>query len=154
MLLRLEGVHLDRQLRRRDQVGEEEEPPAAQLRAVAQVQILSERVVLPAARIVDRNPAPDARRAVEVEEAARAVAGAVLEHEVAVEQHGLDTREQRVVLIEVAPAGLDERQLRVLEVAHRPPEKIRWWHEVRVEDGDVLAARDPEAGVERARLET
>ena len=53
-LLRLEGVHLDRHLGRRDQVGEEDELPAAKLRAVAEIQILGQRVVLPAAGIVNR----------------------------------------------------------------------------------------------------
>ena len=54
VLLRLEGVHLDRHFGRRDEVGQEDELPAAQLRAVAQVEILGQRVVLPAARVVDR----------------------------------------------------------------------------------------------------
>ena len=49
VLLRLEGVHLDRHFRRRDDVGQEQELPAAQLRAVAEVEILGQRVVLPAA---------------------------------------------------------------------------------------------------------
>jgi len=97
-LLRLEGVHLDRQLRRRDQIRQEQELPAAQLRAVAQVEIFGERVVLPAAGVVDRHAAPDAGRAVEVEETPAAVARAVLEHEVAerakrrIERHRIESQ--------------------------------------------------------------
>ena len=90
MLLRLERVHLDRHFGRRDDVGHEHEPPAAQLRAVAEVEILGQRVVLPAAGVVDRRAPPDAGRAVEIEEAPAAVAAAVLEHEMAVEQDRLD----------------------------------------------------------------
>ena len=54
VLLRLERVHLDRDFSRRDQIRQEDEPPAAELRAVAEVEILGQRVVLPAARIDDR----------------------------------------------------------------------------------------------------
>ena len=92
--------------------GHEDEPPAAQLRAVAEIEILGERVVLPAAGVVDGRPAPDAGRAVEVEEAPAAVAAAVLEDEMAVEQDRLDLREQRVVLVDVPPARLHHPDLR------------------------------------------
>ena len=54
VLLRLEGVHLDRKLGRHDDVREEEELPAAQLGAIAEVEILGQRVVLPAAAVNDR----------------------------------------------------------------------------------------------------
>ena len=86
----LKAVHLHRHFRRRDQVRQEHEPPAAQLRAVAEIEILGQRVVLPAAGVGDGRAPPDARRAVEVEEEPGAVAAAVLEHEVAVEQDRLD----------------------------------------------------------------
>ena len=71
VLLRLERVHLDRHLGRGDDVRREHEPPAAQLRPVAQVEILGQRVVLPAAGVVDGGAPPDAGGAVEVEEASR-----------------------------------------------------------------------------------
>src|SRR5205823_1991769 len=92
VLLTLERVHLDRYFGRRDEVGQEHEPPAAQLRAVTEVEILGERVVLPAAGVLDRRAAPDTRGAVEIEEAAAAVAAAVLQHEMPVEQDGLNFR--------------------------------------------------------------
>jgi hypothetical protein len=55
--------------------------------------------------------APDAGGAVEVEEAAAAVAAAVLEHEVRVEQDGLNLRQQRVVLVDVPPPRLHHADL-------------------------------------------
>ena len=113
VLLRLEGVHLDRHFRRGDDVGQEHEPPAAQLRAVAEVEVLGQRVVLPSAGVGDRFTAPDARGAVEIEETAGAVAPAVLEHEVRVQQDRLDLREQRIVLVDVPPARLDHPDLRI-----------------------------------------
>ena len=56
--------------------GQVDEPPALQLRAVAEVGILGQRVVLPAAGVVDHPPPQDARGAVEVEE--QPAAGAAL----------------------------------------------------------------------------
>ena len=41
---------------------------------------------------------------------------AVLEHEVRVEQDRLDLRQQRIVLVHVAPSRLHHRDLRVREV--------------------------------------
>ena len=129
-----------------DDVGQEHEPPAAQLRAVAEVEILGQRVVLPAAGVGDRFAPPDAGRAVEIEEAAGAVAAAVLEHEVRVEQDRLDLGEQRVVLVDVAPARLHHADLRVgREVRQRPRQEILRRNEVGVENGDELAACDSSA---------
>ena len=142
MLLRLERVHLHRHFGRRDQIRQEHELPAAQLRAVAEIEVLGQRVVLPAARVDDRRATPDAGRAVEVEEEARAVAAAVLEHEVAVEQDRLDLRQQRVVLVDVAPARLDHRDLRIDEERHRARQEVGGRDEVGVEDRDELALGD------------
>ena len=153
MLLALEGIHLDGHFSRRDHVGEEHEPPAAQLRPVAEIQIFGQRVVLPSAGVVDGAPPPDARRAVEIEEAAAAIAAAMLEHEVAVQQDGLDFREQRVILIDVTPSRLHHADARVREVRHDARQEIGRGHEIGVEDRDELAARGLQAGVERARLE-
>ena len=71
---------------RRHEVRKEHEFPATRLRAVAEIQVLGQRVVLPAAGVDDGASAPDAGRAVEVEEQPGAVAAAVLEDEVRVEQ--------------------------------------------------------------------
>ncbi len=152
VLLRLEGVHLHRHFGRRNQAGHEDEPPAAQLRAVAEVEVLGQRVVLPAARIGDRLAPPDARRAVEVEEESRAVPAAVLEHEVRVEQDRLHLRQQRVVLVDVPPARLHHGDLRIAEEIDRALQEVGGRHEVGVEDGDEPSLRHPEPRVERARL--
>ena len=152
MLLRLERVHLHRHFRGSDQVRQEDELPAAQLRAIAQVEIFGQRVVLPAAGISDRRSPPDARGAVEVEEQPGAVPSAVLQHEVGVEQDRLDLREQRVVLVDVPPSRLHHRDAVVAEVRNRLLQEVRRRNEVRVEDGDELALRHLHGGIERARL--
>jgi hypothetical protein len=152
VLLGLERVHLDRHFGRRDEVGQEVELPALELRPVAQVEIFRQGVVLPAPGVRDGRPPPHAGRAVEVEEVPGAVPPAVLEDEVAVEQDRLNARQQRVVLVDVPPTGLHHRDLRIREVMDRSLQEVRGRDEIRVEDGDELAARDPHPGLERAGL--
>ena len=71
----------------------------------------------------------------------------------AVEQDRLDLRQQRVVLIDVAPARLDHADLGVGEVRHQTHQEIAGREEIGVENRDELAAGDLEAGLERAGLE-
>src|SRR5262249_56571979 len=126
----------------------EDEWPAAQLGAVAQIEIFGPRVVLPAAGVVDRETAPDAGRPVEVEDAPAGVAAAVLEDEMTVEEDRLDLREQRVVLVDVPPACLDHADAGIAEVGHQLGEEIRGRDEIGVEDRDELTACDLESGLE------
>ena len=51
MLLRFEAIHIHGQLGRRNDIGEEDELPARELRAITQVEIFRQRVMLPAARL-------------------------------------------------------------------------------------------------------
>jgi hypothetical protein len=53
MLLRLEAVHIHRELRRCDHVGKEDELPARELRAITQIQIFGQCVMLPPSGLVD-----------------------------------------------------------------------------------------------------
>src|SRR6185436_19594632 len=57
MLLRLESVHLDRELARAADVPREHESPSLELGAIAEIEVLGERVRLPPARIQDARPA-------------------------------------------------------------------------------------------------
>jgi len=116
VLLGLEGVHLHRQFAGNLHLGQEEEALALQLGPVAQIQVLGEGVVLPAAGLADGRFTPDAGGAVEVEEAARAVAGGVLDDEVGFEEDGLDAGQKRVGPVEVAPAQLHHADLRIGEL--------------------------------------
>ncbi len=152
VLLVLEGVHLDRHFGQRDQVLQVDEAPALHLGAVGQIEVLRQGVVLPAPGIVDRGTAPDAGRAVEVEEAPGTAATAVLDDEVPIEQHRLHLRQQRVLTVDVAPACLDERHLGVFEVANRLLEDVHGRHEVGVEDQHQLALGQRQAVVQGAGL--
>jgi len=84
--LLLEADHFRRKLSRGAELRKVDELPALDLSAVAEVEIFSERVVLPPAGVVDGRSAPDAGRPVEVHEPSAAVAGGVLDDEVPVEK--------------------------------------------------------------------
>ena len=138
VLLRLEAVHVHRQLRRRDHVRKENELPARELRAITQIQIFGERVVLPASRLVDAGAPPQTGRAVEIEETAAAAPGRLLEQKMAIEKHRLHAGEQRVAAIQVAPARLDHSHLRVGEKMDRPLQKIGLRNEIGIEDANEI----------------
>ena len=152
-LLALEAVDVHRQLARHGELRQVDELPAGELGAVGEVEVLGQGVVLPAAGGGDRLAAPDAGGAVEVEEAAGAVARRVLDHEVAVEEDRLHAGEQRVVAVQVLPARLHHPHLGVGEPGHGAAQEVGPRHEVGVEHRQQLAARPLGAGGQRAGLE-
>src|SRR5207248_2152247 len=111
-----EGVHLHGHFGGRDQTRHEHEVPARQLGAIAQIQILGECIVLPPASVVYCDAAPYAGGTVEVEEKPAAIAAAMFENEMAVEQNRLNFREQRVILVDVTPACLHHPDFRIAEM--------------------------------------
>jgi len=153
VLLALEAVHVRRELGGDDDVLEVDEFPAFELRAVAEVQIFREGVVLPAAAGFDGGPAPDAGGAVEVQEFAVAAAGRLLQHEVAVQKQGLQLGEEGEILVQVPPARLHHADFLVGEVVDHLLEVVRCRLEVGVENADVLALGGGHAFVQSAGLE-
>ena len=113
VLLRLEAVHIHRQLSRCDHVRKEDELPARKLRAITQIQVFRERVMLPAACFLDAGASPQTSRSIEIEETPAAASRRLLQQEMPIEKHRLDAREQRVAAIEMAPTCLDHSHLRV-----------------------------------------
>ena len=55
--------------------GQKDELPAGHLRAIAQVEVFRQRIVLPATGFFDAGAAPEAGGAVEIKEASAAAAG-------------------------------------------------------------------------------
>ena len=108
--------------------------------------------MLPAAGIVDGDAAPDARGAVEIEEASAAGACAVLDDEVAVEQDALDFGQRGIVAIQVGPAGLDHADLGIGQIGQRAAEEIRRGQEVGVENSDEFTSGGVQAFCQRAGL--
>ena len=115
--------------------------PAGHLRAIAQVEILGERVGMPPPCILEACPPPDARGAVEVEESATCVPPTLLEEEVSVEEKRLRFREPGLVAIQVVPAGLHHAHRRVTEGRQKVAQEVRGCDEVGVEHQQVLALR-------------
>lgn len=122
-----------------DDVRDVFEVPATELCAVGEVQVFGEGVGSPAAGVFDGGAAPDAAGAVEVEEEMVGAACGLFDSEVAVDADGLGACEEGCVAIEVAPAGLDEGSFFGVEVGEEFCEKIRWWDEVAIKDGDKFA---------------
>src|SRR6266850_3513098 len=100
-LLRFEAVHVHGKLGSALNVREVEKLPAFELRTIGKIGVFGERIVLPAAGIVDGFAAPHASGAVEIEKSAAAGARAMLDNEMAVEKNGLNVGEQGVVAVEV-----------------------------------------------------
>src|SRR5204863_4073964 len=113
MLLGLEAIHIDRQFRRGHNVRKENKFPPRQLRAITQIQILRQRVVLPAARLFNARFSPEPGRSVEVEKATTARTRGLFEDEMAVKKHRLHPGEQGIAAIQMAPARLNHYHCRI-----------------------------------------
>ena len=135
-----------------DDVFAVDEAPAGELGAVAEVQVLGQRVVLPAAAVPDGGLAPHAPGAGEVEQPAGRGADAVLDDVVPVQHQRADAREERLLAVEVTPAALHHADVRILEVGDQAAEEVRLGQEVGVEHRDQLALGHLQPRVERAGL--
>ena len=84
VLLGFERVDFDGQLRRRDDVRQENELPALHLGAVGKVEVFRQSVVLPAARVLNAALAPNSSGSVKIKKPAGTISGGVFDHEMAV----------------------------------------------------------------------
>ena len=138
-MLRLERGHLDREFSGTLDILQINKLPAFQLRAIGKIGVFGERVVLPAARLVDGCAPPHSGGAVEVEEHVAARASRMLENKVAVEHDGFNFGQERVVAVDVRPSRLHHADLRIGEVVDHLHQEIFRRDEVGVEDRDELA---------------
>ena len=93
MLLRLKAVHIDRKFGGHDHIGEVNELPAFQLCTVAEIEILGERVMLPASGIGNARLSPDACGSIEIEKPPAAAAGGLFEEKMTIQEEGLNLRQ-------------------------------------------------------------
>src|SRR5262249_42122297 len=139
MLLRLEAVHVDGELRRHGQVAEVDEFPSGELGPIGHVEVLGQRIGLPSTDLLQAASPPDAGRSVEVEEAAGPMARGVLDDEVAVQENRLNSGQERIVAIQVLPAGLNHADLGIREVRQALSEDPGVRDEVGVENQQELS---------------
>ena len=95
--------------------------------------------MLPTPSVINRNAAPDSSSPVEIKEDVVAGASRMLEHEVPVEQDRFHFREEGIVSIDMAPAGLHHGYFRLGEVMNCALKKVRWRHKVGIKNRDELA---------------
>src|SRR5207302_6585363 len=153
MLLRLEAIHIDRQFCRGHNVGEENKFPARQLRAITQIQILRQRVVLPATSLFNARFSPEPGRSVEVEKATTARARGLFEDEMAVKKHRLHPGEQGITAIQMAPARLNHPHFRIGKEIDRLAQQMRRRNKIGIENTDEFTAGGGQASFQRAGLE-
>ncbi|MEY2601540.1 MAG: hypothetical protein QOJ36_859 [Verrucomicrobiota bacterium] len=154
MLLGFETVHIHRQFGGSNNVGKENKFPTGQLRAIAKIEILAKRVVLPAASLLDTRAAPKTGRAVEIKKASASTARRLLKQKMAVQKHGLHPRQQRVASIQMTPPGLDHADLRIGEKMDCPLKQIWRGDEVGIENANKLTGGRFEPDCERTGLES
>ncbi len=153
-LLPLETADLGRQLGRDDDVGHIPYLPAAQLSAVAEVEVLSQRVSLPAAGIPNAGPPPDASSAVKVDKQPSPAPCRLLDDKVTVHPQRLGLGEERVVPVEMAPTGLDAADDGVGKVGDDPLQKVWRRKKIGVKDGNQFSLGLSQASGQRPGLET
>src|SRR5208283_2630251 len=156
-LLRLEAVHVHGKFGSALDVRQVEKFPAFQLRAVGEIRVLGQGVVLPAAGGVDGRAAPHASSAVEIEEGAAARAPAVFHDEVAVQENRLDAGEERIVGVEIRPARLHHADVFAdagrQEVRDGAAQEVGRGDEVRVKDSHNLPLRCFQPVLQRSGFE-
>ena len=117
------------------------EAPASHLRAIAQVEILGERIGMPPPCVLQTRSPPHACGTVEVEEAVAVVPSTLLEEEVSVQKKRLCLREPGLVAIQVVPPGLHHAHSRVAERRQEVAQKVWRCDEVGIEDEEIFALR-------------
>src|SRR5206468_8915029 len=154
MLLRLETVHIHRQLGRSDHVGQINKFPARELRAIAKVEVLAQRISLPASTLFDTRTPPETGGSVKVEKTAAAAAGGLLKQKVSIQKDRLHAREQRIPTIQMAPASLDHPYFWISKKMDGTSKQIFLRDEISVEDTKEFSFRSVESCRQGAGLES
>src|SRR5437667_1193777 len=93
MLLRLEAVHVHRQLRRCYDVGKINEFPAGKLSAITQIEVFAQRIVLPASTLLYARAPPQPGRSVKIEKPAATAARGLFKQKMSIQKDCLHPRE-------------------------------------------------------------
>src|SRR5260370_14769754 len=110
--------------------------------------------MLPTAAIFDSLATPHAGGAVEVEEHPATGPRAMLQDEMSVEQNRFYFRQERIIAVEMRPAGLHHANFRIAEMVDHAQQPIFRSHEIGVEDSDEFTLRTLHAVLQRAGFES
>src|SRR5216110_962471 len=113
MLLGFKPIHIDGKLGGSYNIGQKNEFPARELRAIAKIEIFTQRVMLPSPAFLDARASPEAGRSVEIEKAAAPAARSLLEQKMHIQEERLHPGEQRISTIQMAPPRLNHPYFRV-----------------------------------------
>ena len=136
MLLRFEAVHIDGQLGGRHHVRQENKFPARELRAVAQIEIFGQRVVLPASGFLDAGTPPQTGRPVEIKKSPAPAARCLFEQKMTIEEHRLHAGQQRIAAVQMTPARLNHSDFRVGKKMNGAPQQIGRRNKIRIENAN------------------
>ena len=154
VLLGLEAVHIDRQLGWRNNICKIDKFPASKLGAIAKVEVLAQRICLPASTLFDTRTPPETGGSVKVEKTAAAAAGGLLKQKVSIQKDRLHAREQRIPTIQMAPASLDHPYFWISKVMDGTSKQIFLRDEISVEDTKEFSFRSVESCRQGAGLES
>src|SRR5215471_14117857 len=108
--------------------------------------------MLPSARIFNCRPPPDSRSPVKIKKYSAACPAGMFEHEMPIEQNGLDFCQKRIVSVDVRPASLHHGHFGVSEMINGPPQEILWRSEISVENSHEFALRRLESFRQSSRF--
>src|SRR4030095_15070612 len=154
MLLRLESIHVHRQLRRSDDVGKINELPARELRPITQIEVLAQSVILPAAALLDAGTTPKPSRPVEIEKPAAAATGDLLKQKMSIQKDRLHPCEQRIAAVQMPPPRLNHSDFWVGKEMDGAFEQVFFGNKIGVEDAKKFAFRSSKSHGEGASLES
>src|SRR5215510_4729439 len=154
MLLRLKAVHIHRQLCRSHNVRKINKFPAGKLGPVAEIEVLTQRVILPAPALLDTGAPPEAGRSIEIEKPAATAARSLLKQKMSIQKNRLHASEQRITAIQMSPAGLDHSHFRVSEVMDGSLQQILLRDKIGVKDTNKLAFRILQSDCQSSSFET
>src|SRR5579864_2147634 len=140
MLLGFKTIHVDGQFSRRHHVGQKNKFPSGHLRAVTEIEVFTQSIVLPAAGFLNTGFPPQPGGSVKIEKTSAPAAGCLLKQQVTVQKHRLHPGKHGIPAVEMAPSRLDHANLRVGEKLDGLLEKFWRSDEIRVENTHELAA--------------
>src|SRR5215831_52990 len=152
MLLRLEAIHVHRQLRRSYHIGEINEFPPRQLSPIAQIEVFAQGIILPASALLDAGTPPQPGRPIKIEKSAAAAARDLLKQKMPIQENRLHACEQRIPPVQMPPARLDHSDLRIGEEMDGALEQVLLRNKIGVQDAKKFTFRSSEPDRQCASL--